>query len=189
MQLGLPRDTARADGRARVQELLRLVQLEDASALRPRQVSGGMAQRASLARALSRGPGVLLLDEPFGALDALTRLTMQDLLHRGALGRAGDDPARHPRRRRGPRPRRPDRAARPGSGAARRRLDRALGAGGARPASARPGRRAPRAAARRPARPPGCRHPPRSRLSVPSRARPARAGIPPHHPSQQRIEG
>ena len=80
VQLGLPRGTARAIGRSRVHELLRLVQLEAASALRPRQVSGGMAQRASLARALSRGPGVLLLDEPFGALDALTRLTMQDLL-------------------------------------------------------------------------------------------------------------
>ncbi len=78
--LGLPRGTGTPGGRDRVAELLRLVQLEHAAALRPRQVSGGMAQRASLARALARGPGVLLLDEPFGALDALTRLTMQDLL-------------------------------------------------------------------------------------------------------------
>jgi sulfonate transport system ATP-binding protein len=80
VQLGLPRGTERAAGKARVAELLRLVQLQGAAALRPRQVSGGMAQRASLARALARGPGILLLDEPFGALDALTRLTMQDLL-------------------------------------------------------------------------------------------------------------
>lgn len=80
VEVGLPRSTPRAAGRARVEELLRLVQLEDAANLRPRQISGGMAQRASLARALARGPGVLVLDEPFGALDALTRLTMQDLL-------------------------------------------------------------------------------------------------------------
>jgi sulfonate transport system ATP-binding protein len=80
IDVGLPRGTRSADGRARVSELLRLVQLSDAASLRPRQISGGMAQRASLARALARGPGVLLLDEPFGALDALTRLTMQDLL-------------------------------------------------------------------------------------------------------------
>ena len=80
VELGLPRGTAKTAGRERVAELLRLVQLDHAAALRPRQISGGMAQRASLARALARNPRVLLLDEPFGALDALTRLTMQDLL-------------------------------------------------------------------------------------------------------------
>jgi len=78
--LGLPRGTGRRAGRERVRHLLQLVGLEHAADLRPREVSGGMAQRASLARALARSPQVLLLDEPFGALDALTRLRMQDLL-------------------------------------------------------------------------------------------------------------
>jgi sulfonate transport system ATP-binding protein len=78
--LGLPRGLDRAEGRQRVARLLDLVGLSGAAGLRPREVSGGMAQRASLARALARNPGVLLLDEPFGALDALTRLKMQDLL-------------------------------------------------------------------------------------------------------------
>ncbi|PQZ89533.1 ABC transporter [Arthrobacter sp. MYb227] len=78
--LGLPQGTDRKEGTARVAELLRLVELDGHSSLRPREISGGMAQRASLARALARRPGVLLLDEPFGALDALTRLKMQDLL-------------------------------------------------------------------------------------------------------------
>lgn len=78
--LGLPPGTGRAEGRERVDQLLELVGLADHARHRPREVSGGMAQRTSLARALARRPGVLLLDEPFGALDALTRLKMQDLL-------------------------------------------------------------------------------------------------------------
>lgn len=78
--LGLPGGADRATGARRVHELLELVGLGECTGYRPRQISGGMAQRASLARALARNPGVLILDEPFGALDALTRLRMQDLL-------------------------------------------------------------------------------------------------------------
>jgi sulfonate transport system ATP-binding protein len=78
--LGLPSGTRGTEGGRRVSGLLELVGLGTSSTLRPRQISGGMAQRVSLARALAREPGVLVLDEPFGALDALTRLQMQDLL-------------------------------------------------------------------------------------------------------------
>src|SRR5690625_2774224 len=79
-EIGLPRGTSKDAARAEVARLLDLVGLSDRGGLRPREVSGGMAQRVSLARALARRPGVLLLDEPFGALDALTRMQMQDLL-------------------------------------------------------------------------------------------------------------
>jgi sulfonate transport system ATP-binding protein len=78
--LGLAPGTEKASGDALIDELIELTGLSHAASLRPREISGGMAQRVSLARALARRPGVLLLDEPFGALDALTRLKMQDLL-------------------------------------------------------------------------------------------------------------
>ncbi|MGO9692287.1 MAG: ABC transporter ATP-binding protein [Mycobacterium sp.] len=80
VEFGLPPDTARSKGSAAVQHWLDIVGLHEFGKHYPRQVSGGMAQRAGLARALARRPSVLLLDEPLAALDALTRLRMQDLL-------------------------------------------------------------------------------------------------------------
>ncbi len=64
--------------RAEVEEFLALVGLQGCANAYPHQLSGGMAQRAALARALVNHPKVLLLDEPLGSLDAFTRMRMQD---------------------------------------------------------------------------------------------------------------
>jgi sulfonate transport system ATP-binding protein len=80
VEFGLPPGTARSKGAPEVRHWLDVVGLAEFGDHYPRQVSGGMAQRAGLARALARRPRVLLLDEPLASLDALTRLRMQDLL-------------------------------------------------------------------------------------------------------------
>lgn len=71
-----------SERRARADEALRLVQLQDAADRRPHELSGGMKMRAALARALVARPDVLLLDEPFGALDEVTRHELDEALRR-----------------------------------------------------------------------------------------------------------
>ncbi|HQA33957.1 MAG TPA: ATP-binding cassette domain-containing protein [Casimicrobium huifangae] len=74
------RGMAKAERRAIAMDKLRLVQLEKYADYPIYQISGGMQQRAGVARALASDPAVMLMDEPLGALDALTRAHIQDLI-------------------------------------------------------------------------------------------------------------
>nr|WP_258004376.1 ABC transporter ATP-binding protein [Cylindrospermopsis raciborskii] len=66
--------------RSRISSAIASVKLQGFEEAYPHQLSGGMAQRVALARAIARQPKILLLDEPLGALDAITRLEMQKLM-------------------------------------------------------------------------------------------------------------
>ena len=109
--LDVNRGATGATGAARPGELLAEVGLADFADAYPHELSGGMQQRVALVRAFALGAPLLLMDEPFAALDEITRADMRHLLARLCEPLRDDRAVRHPLDRRGGVPLRPRRRA------------------------------------------------------------------------------